>query len=110
VFRGYRRLLEQRSSHAAFSPAAAQRVVSLCDALFVVLRVSQGSQGFVLCVHNVTPSAHRLSIDLEQLSVPETSAMKDLFGGGVVRSEDGKLPLEIEPYQTIWIAGEGTQA
>jgi sucrose phosphorylase len=110
VFRGYRRLLEQRSSHAAFSPAAAQRVVSLGDALFVVLRVSQSSQGFVLCVHNVTPSAHRLSIDLEQLSVPETSGMKDLFGGGVVRSEDGKLPLEIEPYQTIWIAGEGTQA
>jgi glycosidase len=80
VFAGFVRLLEQRRTHAAFAPAAAQRVWGLDRRLFVLLRVSADGADRVLCLHNVTNQVVR-------------AEFKEL----------GLAPCDVGPYEAKWV-------
>ncbi|MBM3888201.1 MAG: sugar phosphorylase [Verrucomicrobia bacterium] len=81
VFSGYRELLRVRAAHAAFSPAAAQRVLDLDPRLFVVLRENTDGKSRMLCLHNI-------SSDTACAHVP-----------GLLTAE-----VELPPYAYCWLS------
>ena len=54
VFKGYGKLLVERSKSAAFHPQGAQRILYFGKGIFAVLRISPDGRERMLCLHNVT--------------------------------------------------------
>ena len=54
VFKGYGKLLVERSKSAAFHPQGAQRILNFGKGIFAVLRISPDGRERMLCLHNVT--------------------------------------------------------
>lgn len=108
VFGGYLHLLQQRIFHPAFDPHADQRVVVTDPAVFTLLRTALDGAGQVVCIHNVTSEAQVLSFDLSELSVDVNVQWSDLVGGESISANSGTLTVQLAPYQTMWLAREGS--
>jgi glycosidase len=98
VFHGYLHLLHQRRAHPGFHPNAAQRVLSLHQALFALVRDET-----MLCLVNVSPDSQSIAVDLKVWGLPPVTAWKDLIGGGVYRVQGESLLLRLEGYQALWL-------
>jgi glycosidase len=98
VFQGYLHLLRQRRSHPGFHPNAAQRVLSLHQALFALVRDET-----MLCLVNVSPDSQSIAVDLKVWGLPPVTAWEDLIGGGVYRVQGENLLLTLEGYQALWL-------
>ena len=97
VFNGMKALLQARSTLAAFSPYAPQRVLDLSPYVFCVLRGDpMGSQ--VVCLHNVSGSARSISLDLASLG---RRAAHDLLTGKHLAGE--RTPVHLPAYGTLWL-------
>jgi len=57
IFRGLGEQLQLRRRHAAFAPAAGQRVLELDPRVFAILRESNDGSDRMLCLHNVSAEA-----------------------------------------------------
>lgn len=79
VFAGMKQLLQQRQTHAAFAPAAAQQVLSLDPRVFAVERSNPTEPSRVLCLHNVTN---------ETVALPAHPALPG--------------PVTLTPYEVWW--------
>lgn len=98
VYAGLRRMLETRRQHAAFRPAAPQRIVALGPEVLVVRRdPGEGSRG-ISCVHNV--SATEVEIDLAGAGADGPVPSRDLLGRQVTLVE-GRIRLR--PYEFLWL-------
>lgn len=108
VYRGYKQLLEARRQCKAFHPLAPQKVLSLHEQVFVVLRHTarwdtEDGQA-VLCLTNVTGT------DCEVILPDDLAAMswRDLLtdGGRTAASAPARVAergTALAPYQTIWL-------
>ena len=95
VFSGYRHLLAQRTTQAAFHPAAEQRVEPANDhRLLAFRRTALDGSSEILVAWNV--SRGPLSWQLPASRVGDWRS--DLISGQTVASE-----LELQPYQAVWI-------
>jgi len=95
VLQGYRRLLEVRVAQPAFSPDAAQDVLTLDDrALVGLLRISVDGRQRILVLVNV--GRERLPVDVRALT--GSAAKSDLLGEAT--SGDA---VELGPYQVAWL-------
>jgi hypothetical protein len=115
VFQGYLHLLRQRRAHRGFHPNAPQRVLSVHEALFALVRtapdtlvgtgtpVGTGEDETVLCVVNVSPDMQSINVNLAAYSLPLVTAWEDLIGGGVYPVQGGHLSLALEGYQALWL-------
>lgn len=106
IFDRYENLIRQRISHAAFSPDGDQYVIPTHQAVFALLRVAPEGGSFVLCLHNVSREACNLVLNLTDIPLATTIELVDLVGNGVFSIQRGELYMSIEPYQTLWLAGE----
>jgi glucosylglycerate phosphorylase len=96
VFNGYKLLLSARRAQPAFHPQADQRVLSLDERLFAVLRGGGESQP-VLCLVNVTSQVVEMVVPPGLLA--STTAV-DLLSGDML-----SLPqVRLQPYQARWLA------
>ncbi len=108
VLRGYLFLLRQRAAFPAFHPQAGQRVLPLHEALFALARTAPGSltgggEETVLCLVNVSSGQLAIQVDLSAWDLPQASAWQDLVQGKVYSTQDGRLALTVDGYQTLWL-------
>ncbi len=103
VYMAYRHLLEVRRQYPAFHPNGLQRVLDLGSELFAVLRTAPGGGEYVLCLVNVTEQKRTTGIDTDAYALPSVGPWRDLVGGNSYIGDDGKLVLELEPYQIVWL-------
>jgi hypothetical protein len=101
-------LLRQRAARPAFHPQAGQRVLPLHEALFALARTAPGSltggqEEIVLCLVNVSSSQLAIQVDLSAWDLPQASAWQDLVQGEVYFTQDGRLALTVDGYQTLWL-------
>ncbi len=108
VLRGYLHLLRQRAARPAFHPHAGQRVFLLHTALFALARTAPSSltgaqEETVLCLVNVSSGHLDIQVDLRSWDLPQASAWQDLIQGDVYSTQDGRLALTLDGYQTLWL-------
>ena len=104
VFKGYIHMLRCRSAIPAFHPTADQRVLSLDQSLFTIIRSRRENKSVILCLHNVSPAEKHVSIDLTALGLEPKSRYRDIVSGEVFQG-DGKgiLRLVFHPYDYFWL-------
>jgi sucrose phosphorylase len=104
IFQAYTYLLRVRTAQRAFHPNGGQKVLLGNRALFVVLRTSMDGQEKILCLHNVSPEVQNLQITPEQFGVQRRGMITDLVTGTrYLVTGDGRLSLNVEPYQVLWL-------
>jgi sucrose phosphorylase len=97
------RLLMTRVQHAAFHPNGEQRVLHLGNVVFALLRVSPSGDQHILCVTNITARSLNLRVNIASLGLRDL-AFFDLVGGRGWHGVNGELPLQLEPYQILWLS------
>jgi len=97
------RLLITRIQHAAFHPNGEQRVLSLGDEVFTLLRVSPSGDEHILCLTNITAHGLELNLDVGSLGFQDM-AWFDLIGGRGWHGMEGKLLLRLCPYEVLWLS------
>lgn len=90
-------LLVARTSEPAFHPAAPQRVLSLDERVFVVLRTASDRSSRVLALTNVSSERVTLHLPLADCGFPAPPV--DLLGAATPN-----LPrVEVHPFQVLWL-------
>ncbi len=103
VFDAYRSMLAVRKELPAFHPAAGQRVLSLAPTVFGLVRGNHGGDDQVLCLVEVSGAPVELEIDLAAAGMRPVGSYRDLFAGGQVASQEGRLPVSLQAYQVRWL-------
>jgi sucrose phosphorylase len=111
VFYPYMHLIHTRTTHRAFHPAGAQRVLggdeTGSDALFVLVRIAPDGHEKVLCIHNVSNAEQPFSVNLPFVSLSCLDRVCDLVTGAVFPVDGvGNLSLRVAPYQVLWLGEE----
>jgi glucosylglycerate phosphorylase len=102
IFARLAHLLRLRSGSSAFAPHASQRVLQGPDIAFALLREDPRTAQAVLCVHNVTPTAQRLRLDLGTTPLALSASLHDLISDRQLPG-GGQLALDLSPYETLWL-------
>jgi glucosylglycerate phosphorylase len=109
VFNRYRRLIEARAAEPAFHPQGGQQVLVADPAIFSLLREARDGTSRVLCLHNVSRDTQSLDIDLAITALPARATLEDLLSDSRHDlGEDGRLRLQVEPYQVLWLRDAAT--
>lgn len=93
-------LLAIRREQKAFHPNATQFTLHLGSALFGFWRQSMDRRQSIFCISNI--SSQRQSLALSDLNLTDTEQWQDLISATVFESR--AQVVELEPYQTLWIA------
>lgn len=105
VFHGYRELLLQRRAHPAFSPDADQQVITIDPRVFGLVRSPRVAGESVLCLHNVSSQPCSTAVDLAGLAEGMGGELRDLLSDERYVPANGRLTIELGPFQTVWLAG-----
>ncbi len=97
VFQRYTDLIRLRIAHPAFHPNAPQSIEQAAgESLFVISRTAPDGRERVRAIHNVT--------DQPQQYATSGPACTDLLTNHPYQPDpDGKLTIEIGPYQVLWL-------
>jgi hypothetical protein len=96
VMRGMLHLLDVRTAHTAFSPAAEQVIHDLSPALFTVERHNTRTGERVLCLHNITDKGFSLEWPLA-----DAQPVEDLLTP--YDDIQAQPTLRFAPYQVRWV-------
>lgn len=102
----YLQLIELRKAYAAFHPNASQHILELSPSVFAVLRRSVDKKQSILAITNVSKQAVDLDVPVNVLGLGNGIAWKDLVLEQVVQVQGGKIPIDLQPYQFIWLFTE----
>jgi glycosidase len=102
VFVAYSRLLEARAAEPAFHPYGGQRVLSLDDGVFALLRTSPDEGRHVLCLHNVSGQPQAVDLLPAVLSIAGGTWV-DVLTGQQIPTATGGLTVELPPYEVAWL-------
>jgi glycosidase len=101
VFIRYKQLLEVRRGQPAFHPCGTQEIFDTDPGIFALLRTELTGKQCVLCLHNVSNRAARFEAVAPKL--PANHRGEDLLSGQFyLTGKDGKLNIELSPYQVVW--------
>jgi glycosidase len=104
VFQRYAGLLRARAGSSALNPYGAQKVLAGGPAVFALLRTAPNDAARVLCLQNVSDQPCTSALDLEPI-FGRAGSVRDIITGERLALHPAS-PLSLEPYQTLWIAGE----
>jgi sucrose phosphorylase len=96
------RLLTIRTQKSAFHPDGGQTVLDLAPVIFALMRTSPDGKEKILALTNVSTKVRRLEIPLDQISCDE-SYWYDIVSGVEWMSNDGKLFINMNPYDIVWL-------
>jgi sucrose phosphorylase len=99
VMKEYLRRMKLRTGHKVFHPDAAQQIIDLGPAWFVVERERNGER--VVCISNFTDEYQELKIDSELDHLNRADTCRDLLTGTRFMGEGKVVPFD--PYQTVWL-------
>jgi sucrose phosphorylase len=102
VSAAYRRLLRARAADPAFHPYGRQRVLTLDEGVFALLRTSPGDGSRVVCLHNVSDQTRTVQLRPDELDL-QAGTWRDLISGETVEVGIGGLSLSLAPYAVCWL-------
>ncbi len=91
-----------RINQRAFHPDASQQVLDTAPTVFSVLRIAVDASERIMTLINVTVSVQNVEVSLADLDSNEVE-WRDLLSDRVCWVEDGKLSLELQPYDVVWL-------
>jgi len=106
VFDGYRHMLRLRRSQPAFDPRGSQQALYGPSAVFALLRTPPDSNEPLLCLVNVSCEPLHLHVDLAGVASPQVDGWRDLITGDVQSGAMGATPLDLAPYQVMWLVSD----
>ena len=99
-----RALITVRTAEPAFHPNADQQVLDLHAGCFCLLRTAPTDGHAVLCIHNVTARAQRVSVHPPTFGFAPQQPLTDLLTGqqyGIAAND--LLTLTVAPYGVAWL-------
>ena len=108
VFRRLSNLLAERARNSAFSPQAAQRVLSSNGQILALSRRTGGAHHHVLCLYNVSPASCEFQVEDPGLISALSGNHRDLITGAILPGGIDR-PIRLKPYQSLWLAGEDAE-
>ncbi len=103
VFSGYKQLLQMRRERPAFHPNGGQEILDLGDTVFAVTRTSLDEEERILCLVNVAPEPQRVEVEWGEVGFSKVENVEDVLGGRAYPVERGRLSLELDEYQSVWL-------
>ena len=101
VFKGYKHLLSHRIQHSAFHPNGEQRVLSLNDAVFSLLRTSPDGSETILALHNVSNLPQSIHFDPNAWNCSPDSPLINILKESA-RPVQAASPILLAPYEVAW--------
>jgi glycosidase len=102
VFSAYGHLLRARAGEPAFHPHGSQRVPSIGEKVFALLRTSPKSDSHVLSLVNVSGSPQRVHASPDDLGLPP-GTWHDLLSGESLAVGEGGVTVSLPPYAVRWL-------
>ena len=104
VFNETLRRLKLRRDLPAFHPDGSQSVLDLDDRLFGVQRTAPDESTTIVCISNLT--AERVPVAAADFAGTRFtgSQLYDLIGEQPFSTTDRTISLQLEPYQSVWLA------
>lgn len=100
VLNEYRRILQIRKQHSAFSPQAGQEVFDLGDDYFAICRRSEEENESILCISNITSDERIISYE----KLCDYLEMEDeLLNFLEDEKRSLKSGLTLEPFESVWL-------
>lgn len=96
------RILIIRVKNRAFHPNSEQRILILSPAIFSVLRISPEGDQRILAMTNVTDREIHLEVPLAEIG-NNVIEWHDMISGNEWIAKDGKLTINCQPYDVIWL-------
>lgn len=97
VLKEYKRFLDIRKKHPAFSPEAEQHVHNLGKAFFAIERYNASEKERILCISNITSLKH--DIPGKELKIDRTGPLENLLAG----KRKAVNPVKLDPFETVWL-------
>ena len=98
----YGRMIRKRINEKAFHPNAAQKVLSISDALFTVVRTSTDGKETILAVTNITNKRQRLEFDAQGAGISKRK-WRDVLTGKEYTTSKGRLSIGLSPFDVLWL-------
>jgi sucrose phosphorylase len=102
------KLRKIRVRQPAFHPNGKQRVLTITEKVFALLRLSPGGEECILTLTNVTSQKCEVEIPFSELGVESTPSTSephwhDLIGGKEWSVQQQKLRVTMQPYDVVWL-------
>lgn len=91
IFAGMKHLLQIRRAHPEFHPNASQKVLALGNGVFALQRGDR-----LIATVNITPQSQDIELDI-------AGSWRDLIGGRQFVVSGGRLRLDLEPFESVWL-------
>lgn len=96
------RLIQKRIHEKAFHPNAGQQILNLSESLFCVLRTAVDNSERILSIINITAFPQKILLDMNKIDIDD-SAFIDLVSQKKYQVDDGKINMQLNPYQIVWL-------
>ncbi len=97
-------LIQIRKMERAFHPNSPQKVLNLSDAVFSLLRATPDGTELILTLTNVANKKVTVEVKDDDIGT-SIYTWTDLIAGQPYEMENGRMVLELEPYQVMWLKG-----
>ncbi len=95
------RMIKKRIHEELFHPNTPQKILTVSDSVFVVLRYAKKDKNYLISVINVTPVRQKIKIELEKNGIQATKWF-DILGKTNFSAVKSKLTFDIDPFQVMW--------
>jgi len=102
VTRKLTRLIRKRNKEPLFHPNACQKILTLSDTVFIVMRYAEGSNDYLISLINITGQPQQLTVPLSNIK-SNAQTWIDLLNRTKFQSKENQLNIQLEPYQIIWL-------
>lgn len=103
VLNEYKKILQVRKEHPAFSPHALQDVLKFGSDFFAVERINKEDNEAIISISNITSQVKSISSNKLKPAVGDVEALPNLLSG---EERSIQPELELEPFETVWLKRE----
>jgi len=103
VYQGFCEMLKVRNSNPVFHPLGGQRILSINNSTFALIRTSCDESTHTLCLVNITNESQNFKVDLSDLPEIKPGKLFDTLNNQVFTSYGPHLDISLAPYQVRWI-------
>ncbi|MCV6607974.1 MAG: alpha-amylase family glycosyl hydrolase [Campylobacterales bacterium] len=95
-------LIKIRKQHSGFHPMGEHRVLDLDSKLFAIYRESPDKTEGIICLTNIANEKVSLEFNVSNFSFQDTNII-DLISNKKYEIIDGKISLNLQPYDIVWL-------
>lgn len=102
INRYYGTMIQKRIKEKAFHPNALQDVLNVSTSLFTVLRTSIDGKEKILAIINITDKKQHFELNTTNANL-NSKHWKDILSEKSFTSEYGKISIDTQPYEVLWL-------